>query len=225
MPAMQLLFTNCLKVRAGADAEGDQYYRSLLMRTIRKIFVKLLEQSSKINENSSKADHSRTLNHFMRQFYLQLKSRNELFYEVLQVMLEKDMELFLPHAGVYVLQIVKSLSCDKSKVQEKSFLLLANLTSALFLHGANLPIEAPNGNQAIETEEEGDASFLAKKARRGTRFILDFKNPSNFEYTLLQRPRADLRAYQEEGINWLGFLTRYKLNGALCDDMGLGKTL
>lgn len=28
-----------------------------------------------------------------------------------------------------------------------------------------------------------------------------------------------------EGISWLGFLTKYNLNGALCDDMGLGKTL
>jgi TATA-binding protein-associated factor len=35
----------------------------------------------------------------------------------------------------------------------------------------------------------------------------------------------DLRAYQTEGITWLGFLTRYNLSGALCDDMGLGKTL
>lgn len=35
----------------------------------------------------------------------------------------------------------------------------------------------------------------------------------------------DLRSYQVEGIKWLGFLTKYYLNGALCDDMGLGKTL
>lgn len=31
--------------------------------------------------------------------------------------------------------------------------------------------------------------------------------------------------YQQEGINWLGFLKRFKLHGILCDDMGLGKTL
>lgn len=28
-----------------------------------------------------------------------------------------------------------------------------------------------------------------------------------------------------EGIQWLGFLCKFNLNGALCDDMGLGKTL
>lgn len=35
---------------------------------------------------------------------------------------------------------------------------------------------------------------------------------------------SDFR-YQQEGINWLGFLKRFKLHGILCDDMGLGKTL
>jgi TATA-binding protein-associated factor len=34
-----------------------------------------------------------------------------------------------------------------------------------------------------------------------------------------------LRPYQQEGVNWLAFLRRFKLHGALCDDMGLGKTL
>lgn len=34
-----------------------------------------------------------------------------------------------------------------------------------------------------------------------------------------------LRRYQQEGINWMAFLRRFGLSGALCDDMGLGKTL
>lgn len=34
-----------------------------------------------------------------------------------------------------------------------------------------------------------------------------------------------LRQYQVEGVAWLRFLQRVKLNGALCDSMGLGKTL
>lgn len=36
---------------------------------------------------------------------------------------------------------------------------------------------------------------------------------------------AELRAYQQQGLNWLSFLNRYRLHGVLCDDMGLGKTL
>lgn len=36
---------------------------------------------------------------------------------------------------------------------------------------------------------------------------------------------AELRSYQQDGVNWLAFLNKYGLHGILCDDMGLGKTL
>ena len=37
--------------------------------------------------------------------------------------------------------------------------------------------------------------------------------------------RADLRPYQQVGVQWLSFLTRLGLGACLADDMGLGKTL
>jgi SNF2 family DNA or RNA helicase len=37
--------------------------------------------------------------------------------------------------------------------------------------------------------------------------------------------RGTLRAYQQEGLNWLQFLREYGLSGILADDMGLGKTV
>jgi superfamily II DNA or RNA helicase len=37
--------------------------------------------------------------------------------------------------------------------------------------------------------------------------------------------RASLRAYQQQGLNWLQFLREYQLGGLLADDMGLGKTI
>jgi len=36
---------------------------------------------------------------------------------------------------------------------------------------------------------------------------------------------AELRNYQQQGLNWLQFLRRYQFNGILADDMGLGKTV
>ena len=36
---------------------------------------------------------------------------------------------------------------------------------------------------------------------------------------------ADLRDYQQEGLNWLQFLREFEFNGVLADDMGLGKTV
>ena len=36
---------------------------------------------------------------------------------------------------------------------------------------------------------------------------------------------AELRAYQREGLHWLGFLRTHGMGGVLADDMGLGKTI
>ncbi len=45
------------------------------------------------------------------------------------------------------------------------------------------------------------------------------------EYPVPAGLRAELRHYQKEGYNWLGFLQEHHLGGILADDMGLGKTL
>ncbi|PIQ24378.1 hypothetical protein COW36_24310 [bacterium (Candidatus Blackallbacteria) CG17_big_fil_post_rev_8_21_14_2_50_48_46] len=37
--------------------------------------------------------------------------------------------------------------------------------------------------------------------------------------------QTELRAYQQEGLNWLQFLRSFGLGGVLADDMGLGKTI
>lgn len=37
--------------------------------------------------------------------------------------------------------------------------------------------------------------------------------------------RAELRPYQQEGLNWLQFLREFGFGGVLADDMGLGKTV
>jgi superfamily II DNA or RNA helicase len=37
--------------------------------------------------------------------------------------------------------------------------------------------------------------------------------------------QAELRPYQQQGVNWLQFLRKHGLGGILADDMGLGKTL
>lgn len=43
--------------------------------------------------------------------------------------------------------------------------------------------------------------------------------------TAPSRLQAELRPYQQQGLNWLCFLKEYQLGGILADDMGLGKTI
>lgn len=58
------------------------------------------------------------------------------------------------------------------------------------------------------------------------RFIQQMLNGSKVEtFEIPVAIKADLRSYQQDGVNWLAFLNKYQLHGILCDDMGLGKTL
>ncbi|MEZ5535852.1 MAG: SNF2-related protein [Thiolinea sp.] len=53
--------------------------------------------------------------------------------------------------------------------------------------------------------------------------ILNFRGVQKIEppYGLL----AELRPYQQDGLNWMQFLREFRFNGVLADDMGLGKTI
>ncbi|CAK7244712.1 MAG: TATA-binding protein-associated factor mot1 [Sporothrix thermara] len=67
--------------------------------------------------------------------------------------------------------------------------------------------------------------LLAGRDRERT-FISQLLDPKKVEsFTIPVAIKAELRSYQQEGVNWLHFLNKYHLHGILCDDMGLGKTL
>ena len=53
------------------------------------------------------------------------------------------------------------------------------------------------------------------------RYILEalLDNSKVEDFALPFKCKRVLRPYQQEGVNWLAFLRRFKLHGALCDDM------
>lgn len=71
-----------------------------------------------------------------------------------------------------------------------------------------------------------DSSSFAREKTQERNFLEQLLNPQSMPDTKLTIPvAAELRNYQQQGLNWLDFLNRYKLHGVLCDDMGLGKTI
>ncbi|KAL8593219.1 hypothetical protein ACOMHN_009874 [Nucella lapillus] len=67
---------------------------------------------------------------------------------------------------------------------------------------------------------------LVARREQERRFLEQLLDSSKLEPFKITVPiNAELRKYQLDGVNWLGFLNKYQLHGILCDDMGLGKTL
>ena len=70
------------------------------------------------------------------------------------------------------------------------------------------------------------ADWLSERKEKERKFLEQLFDMNKLDVYPIGIPvKAELRQYQQAGVNWLGFLNKYKLHGILCDDMGLGKTL
>ena len=72
-------------------------------------------------------------------------------------------------------------------------------------------------NQGLFSIKGGEALRELGKKLKDFTGIQDVALPNNLQ--------AELRNYQQQGLNWLQFLREYKFCGILADDMGLGKTI
>jgi len=81
---------------------------------------------------------------------------------------------------------------------------------------------------AMSAEGGGDWSLITAGGKF-RQLLDDLRNPDSMEggpaVHLGKELKADLRPYQQAGVDWLWQLSQLGLGGCLADDMGLGKTL
>jgi TATA-binding protein-associated factor len=59
---------------------------------------------------------------------------------------------------------------------------------------------------------------LLKRRDQERQFLMQLLDESKVEkYELPVKINAELRKYQQDGVNWLAFLAKYQLHGILCD--------
>jgi TATA-binding protein-associated factor len=75
---------------------------------------------------------------------------------------------------------------------------------------AGLP-DPPGFSDDMLAKREHERQFLTQ--------LLDGKKVE--QYVLPVTINAELRKYQQEGVNWLAFLAKYQLHGILCDGQHL----
>uniref|UniRef100_A0A5K3ESK6 TATA-binding protein-associated factor n=1 Tax=Mesocestoides corti TaxID=53468 RepID=A0A5K3ESK6_MESCO len=97
------------------------------------------------------------------------------------------------------------------------------LASSIF---TKLLILLPLEESAPEPQNPCMHPVLKKSREKGRSFVQCLLRPNEIRlYTPDDTIKAELRPYQQEGVNWLLFLKNYGLSGILADDLGLGKTL
>ncbi|XP_062180641.1 TATA-binding protein-associated factor BTAF1-like [Phragmites australis] len=118
----------------------------------------------------------------------------------------------VPYAPFLVVPLLRCMSDPDGSVRQTVTHSFAALVPLLPLSKG---VSLPGGlNERLSSSAE-DVQFLEQ--------LLDNSQIDDFNLNI--DLSVVLRRYQQEGINWLAFLRRFKLHGILCDDMGLGKTL
>ncbi|KAJ8513513.1 hypothetical protein OPV22_003947 [Ensete ventricosum] len=118
----------------------------------------------------------------------------------------------VPYAPLLVVPLLRCMGdCDHAVRQTVTHSFAALVPLLPLARG----LPSPVGLSESLSRNAEDAQFLEQLLDNS--HIDDYKLPIDLS--------VSLRRYQQEGINWLAFLKRFKLHGILCDDMGLGKTL
>ncbi|MEJ2404246.1 MAG: DEAD/DEAH box helicase [Candidatus Thiodiazotropha sp.] len=78
----------------------------------------------------------------------------------------------------------------------------------------------------LDADDSDQSLVLAWDDERERQLVETLRKQDHFPTcTPPETLQASLRPYQQEGLNWLQFLTNFHLAGILADDMGLGKTI
>ncbi|THH31546.1 hypothetical protein EUX98_g2662 [Antrodiella citrinella] len=133
----------------------------------------------------------------------------ELVYHIVQ---ELDIKA-LPYVIFLVVPVLGRMSDPDDDIRSTATNTFASLVKMVPLE-AGLP-DPPGFSEDLLKRREEERQFLTQ--------LLDGTKVQQFDIPVTIK--AELRKYQQEGVNWLAFLAKYQLHGILCDDMGLGKTL
>lgn len=119
----------------------------------------------------------------------------------------------LPYVIFLVVPVLGRMSDPDDDVRSTATNTFASLVKMVPLE-AGLPDPPGFPGELLKRRDE-ERQFLTQ--------LLDGSKVETYEMPI--KIKAELRKYQQDGVNWLAFLAKYQLHGILCDDMGLGKTL
>lgn len=120
----------------------------------------------------------------------------------------------------------KFLKVPSEKIKPFLAILLELFNSSSIYQHGKLKLSRFNVASLADFEEHNHGLFSlngGEELRALATKLRDFTGieraalPSNFH--------AELRPYQQHGLDWLQFLREYRFSGILADDMGLGKTI
>lgn len=118
----------------------------------------------------------------------------------------------VPYVLLLVVPLLGRMSDPDKTVRLLSTHCFATLIQLMPLDGPTNDLKRTSLSKDLQAKKSRDSEFL--ECLFSPKKIADFAVPAAVD--------AELRSYQQSGVNWLWFMNKYKLHGILADDMGLG---
>jgi len=118
------------------------------------------------------------------------------------------------------------LNLPSEKIKPFLNVLIELFNSSTMGNDGALKLSRFNAASLADLEEQNHGMFSISGGKELRELGQKLKNFTGIEDVALPANlQAELRPYQQHGLNWLQFLREYKFSGILADDMGLGKTI
>ncbi|KAB0406436.1 hypothetical protein E2I00_011546, partial [Balaenoptera physalus] len=215
-PAQELV--NSLQVFETAAVSMDSELHPLLVQHLPHLYMCLQYPSTAVRHMAarcigvmSKIGTMETMNIFLEKVLPWLGAIDDNIKQE-GVMEQLDVGI-VPYIVLLVVPVLGRMSDQTDSVRFMATQCFATLIRLMPLE-AGIP-DPPNMSEELIQLKAKERHFLEQ--------LLDGKKLENYKIPV--PINAELRKYQQDGVNWLAFLNKYKLHGILCDDMGLGKTL
>jgi SNF2 family DNA or RNA helicase len=118
------------------------------------------------------------------------------------------------------------LSVSSDKIKPILAVLFELLNTSILEKDGTLKVSRFNAASLADVEEQSYGLFSLTGGKELRELGQKLKNFTGIQdVTLPVNLQAELRHYQQQGLNWLQFLREYRFAGILADDMGLGKTI
>lgn len=163
--------------------------------------------------SGDKTGNSSSLECFLHELLFKSEAQ-EVFPVILELLNRStDNQMIIPVVPVLLKRTLMEINDSESMTRK-----FASLTFSQLVKIAPLANGRPAGCLSAETEKLiGECREFLDQLQGPSTALPDFVPPCKLN--------VEMRPYQQAGLNWLAFLRRFNLHGALCDDMGLGKTL
>ncbi|WP_434111087.1 SNF2-related protein [Paraburkholderia caffeinilytica] len=116
------------------------------------------------------------------------------------------------------------LRADRLKPVVRVLVDLFDALGGALADGAPLRVPSVDAGRLEALNSTGRWQFQGDDSIRQLALRLQ-AGPGLHEVPVPRGLKAELRAYQQQGLNWMQFLREHDLAGVLADDMGLGKTV